>query len=73
MYVNHSPRGLEETLLTNRYEQLTRSLTLHLALGGNLQDNASARPQPPAPQSGTIYIHLSARCVCKSQTRSGIQ
>ena len=49
MYVNHSPRGLEETLLTNRYEQLTRSLTLHLALGGNLQDNASARPQPPAP------------------------
>ncbi len=25
MYVNHSPRGLEETLLTNRYEQLTRS------------------------------------------------
>ena len=28
MYVNHSPRGLEETLLNNRYEQLTRSLTL---------------------------------------------
>ena len=53
MYANHSPRGLEETLLTNRYEQLTRSLTLHLALGGNLQDNESARPQPsPTAREG---------------------
>ena len=39
-------RSVEETLLANRYQQLTRSVTLHLALGGNLQDNESARPQP---------------------------
>ena len=41
-------RGVEETLLANRYQQLTRSVTLHLALGGSLQDNAAARPQPEA-------------------------
>ena len=42
----NATRGVEESLLSNRYEQLTRSLTLHLALGGNLQDNESARSQP---------------------------
>ena len=41
-------RSVEETLLANRYQQLTRSVTLHLALGGSLQDNAAARPQPEA-------------------------
>ena len=41
-------RGVEENLLANRYQQLTRSVTLHLALGGSLQDNAAARPQPEA-------------------------
>ena len=49
----NATRGVEETLLSNRYEQLTRSLTLHLALGGNLQDNESARPQPsPTAREG---------------------
>ena len=49
----NATRGVEESLLTNRYEQLTRSLTLHLALGGNLQDNESARPQPsPTAREG---------------------
>ena len=42
----NATRSVEESLQNNRYEQLTRSLTLHLALGGNLQDNESARPQP---------------------------
>ena len=41
-------RSVEDTLLANRYQQLTRSVTLHLALGGSLQDNAAARPQPEA-------------------------
>ena len=41
-------RGVEEALLANRYQQLTRSVTLHLALGGSLQDNAAARPQAAA-------------------------
>ena len=49
----NATRGVEESLLTNRYEQLTRSLTLHLALGGNLQDNEAARPQPsPTAREG---------------------
>ena len=42
----NATRSVEESQLANRYAQLTRSLTLHLALGGNLQDNESARPQP---------------------------
>ena len=41
-------RSVEETLLANRYQQLARSLTLHLALGGSLQDNTAARPQAAA-------------------------
>ena len=49
----NATRGVEESLLSNRYEQLTRSLTLHLALGGNLQDNEAARPQPsPTAREG---------------------
>ena len=49
----NATRSVEESLLTNRYEQLTRSLTLHLALGGNLQDNEAARPQPsPTAREG---------------------
>ena len=48
----NASRAVEESLLTNRYEQLARSLTLHLALGGNLQDNESARPQPSPTNQG---------------------
>ena len=48
----NASRAVEENLLTNRYEQLARSLTLHLALGGNLQDNESARPQPSPTNQG---------------------
>ncbi|MDO4642880.1 MAG: efflux transporter outer membrane subunit [Cardiobacteriaceae bacterium] len=41
----NTSRNIEESLLTNRYQQLSRSLALHLALGGSLQDNDQARPQ----------------------------
>ena len=41
----NATRGVEESLLANRYQQLSRSLALHLALGGTAVDNAGARPQ----------------------------
>lgn len=41
----NATRSVEESLLSNRYQQLSRSLALQLALGGSAIDNESARPQ----------------------------
>lgn len=41
----NATRSVEEDLLENRYQQLSRSLVLHLALGGTALDNDNARPQ----------------------------
>ena len=41
----NATRNVEESLLTNRYQQLSRSLALHLALGGTAGDHEAARPR----------------------------